>query len=221
MSFRIEQAHTAVGRHAPGVAEVARVLSPGRCPCLVMVSAGSCGWSVCDNIATGKLLGSFEWCWRRAEREIRPHWRLRCSVKGAIRRHHSRIDLAAIEDPELVGLPWVTVAAVHLSGDRAHCAWVGGDEITVWSGEQAVWSNHPPSLRSLLGAVHPGERPQLMSAEVRLEPGMHITLVNRQWPKRCPAEEIQRLWKGSERARVDWCKQYRREYLSLLSCSLA
>lgn len=218
VAYQILQSHTMVGRLASPAPAVARVLPPGEQPCLVLASAGACGWSVCDSKSSQALLDAFEFCWGRWTRPLCPQRRLRCAVQGAVRRHHRPLKGQVPEDVDVLGFPWVSLAAVHLQQNTAYCVWVGGEEIFCHSGSGIVWSNHPPSQRSLRGFAGPDTGTQLHNAEVHLAPGMRLTLANWQWPRRRPLEELHGLLEASQRQRTQWCKQHQREYLSLLSC---
>lgn len=120
MGYRIQQVHTAVGRFAPAEAEVVRVLAPDHEPCLVMASAGACGWSLCDGKSSRNLLDAFEFCWNAWTRPVRPAWRLHCAVLGAIRQHGGGLPAYVPEDPDLLGPPWGYFGSRTLQGgDRS------------------------------------------------------------------------------------------------------
>lgn len=218
LSFYPEHIHTRAGRFAPVAYEVALMLSPERDSCLVSVSAGSCGWSLGDRQGSSGFLKAFRSCWEDRALPIRPQWRLLCAVKGAIRKHFAGQPAYVPEDPDVLGPPWLCLAAVHLCDKMAHCVWVGGEEIFCWLGKELVWSNHPGSRRRVDGAAQQGERPRMHSADIALQSGMRLMLTNYQWPRRRSALEYTQLWCVSERLRLTWCKQHKREYLSMISC---
>ncbi len=213
------------GRFRLEAGDFCRILRRPDEVCMVICSAGECGWSLANSLGSRVFLDLFVRYWTTLSSGLATGHRLRCCLQGAARgflRHNGPYQTE--DEVDLSGPPWATAAAACVRDGQVFCAWVGSDEIFLHVGLQVWGASLPPAGKRGLPYVN---RSVTFDREFEIKQAQWVmpfqgtvTLSSYQFPTRLPLALILELLDLKTEAQgTRWCEAENRFYFCVLSLS--